>query len=160
MFSFKRKKKERRHAGLFWKMMGDLCSPVTQWLEKKLHYRSRIRLLNRWGRHHPKKLFYCYCVCAVIIISLNILSIDFHHPQDIVAPFPDLSDADKVFEKNREIENTHSLIHSVETEYASSNYYLVDRLDSLVKVPVKSHADSVEIVRIYNKLNYLKNIHP
>ena len=154
MFGIKRKGRE-----ISEKTHGKLAGCIKPYIDRqavKMRLAGRIRLLDRWGRKNPKRLFLYYLCFAIIIISLNVImswvcSIDHSADKDPLElsrlSQTNLVDGMNVLNLNRE--QIKDAVH----DYNQARIILAHRLDSLCNLPVKSSSDSTQIYNLWNLLN-------
>lgn len=148
-----RKRKNRQPSQLM-RAIGLLVSPILASIRKKIRYNGRARLLNRWGRKSPRKVWYMYVCMGLILITVNIVQLIFHSKSsgvsNYVADMPLLSYDNKV--NMFDIVRNNQDINDKIEQYTSESRRLLAELDTLVKKDVKSHQDSIRILTIYNTL--------
>lgn len=128
-------------------------SPVKDYIMTKTRLNARVKIANRWGCKHPKLILLgfivtlCSVAAADIIVSSAVkrsMEISFESPIVGVSRFSYLEDLDKKKMLENKLERHYVIFMG-----------LTEKLDSLNKIPRKTHSDSIEIARVSRKiLNY------
>lgn len=154
MFSIKRK--GRTQAARLHKWIEDLTKSLTSKLSSGLRLKGRVRLMNRWGKKHPRKLMLYYSFFALSLLSINLLGliVDNSNMSDGAGDPLKLNElsTDTPFGGMEKINYNREVIQQTLAEYAEANIQLAQRFDSLYNLPVKSRADSMEMMNTYRKL--------
>lgn len=129
-------------------------------LTDKLKLSEKIAKANQWADKHKKRV-------SVITISLLMLSLiigswltltSTYNEADMLSDFTEVKPA---FDGIRRIQRLKSMQVDQTVELTNKGQQLKHDLDSLVRLPVKSHQDSVDIVVKYRQLElvvkYLDN---
>ena len=131
----------------------DFLKPKVIRLGAKLRLAGRIRLLNRLAAKNPQKTF------AITVSTLSILVlVSFINPKeeeqrsisDLVNSAPDLQAMTHI---QNEKDNQRRMIADLAHEAAKAK----EEADSLLRLPVKTHGDSVRILQCYNKMKIIIN---
>lgn len=153
MFKFRKKNKNKKNIPNIFEIGSVLFYPIFSKMKQKSRYDARKRLLNRWGRHSPKKIWYCYLTIAAILVSFNILGLITHstnksdiYTQNTVPRVDFASSSFKIMANKQEIRDAAE-------NYVNKTSVLMNEFDSLMKKDVKSHEDSLRIISIYKSLN-------
>ena len=129
-------------------------------LTDKFKLREKIDKANQWADKHKKRV-------SVITISMLMLSLivgtwltltSTYNESDMMTG---LSDVKPAFDGIRRIQRLKSMQVDQTVELTNKGQQLKHDLDSLVRLPIKSHQDSVDIVVKYRQLElvvkYLDN---
>lgn len=158
MFGFKRKGREQ--SAKFHSTLKGFLMPMLNNLFIKTRYRGRARLINRWGRKHPKKVIWLYSASAVLLLGLNLPGLFIpqnNNPGRDPLRLEDMAKTGSVFDGMTDINRNREAIQSAVSDYAKVNVELCLRLDSLISLENKTATDSLEIMQLYRKLNYNTN---
>ena len=129
-------------------------------LTDKFKFKDKIAKANQWADKHKKRV-------SVITISMLMLSLvigswltltSTYNEADMLS---DLTEVKPAFDGIRRIQRLKSMQVDQTVELTNKGQQLKHDLDSLVRLPVKSHQDSVDIVVKYRQLElvvkYLDN---
>lgn len=129
-------------------------------LTDKFKLKDKIAKVNQWADKHKKRV-------SVITISMLMLSLvigswltltSTYNEADMLSDFTEVKPA---FDGIRRIQRLKSMQVDQTVELTNQGQQLKHDLDSLVRLPVKSHQDSVDIVVKYRQLElvvkYLDN---
>ena len=129
-------------------------------LTDKFKFKDKIAKANQWADKHKKRV-------SVITISMLMLSLiigswltltSTYNEADMLSRFTEVKPA---FDGIRRIQRLKSMQVDQTVELTNKGQQLKHDLDSLVRLPVKSHQDSVDIVVKYRQLElvvkYLDN---
>ena len=129
-------------------------------LTDKFKFKDKIAKANQWADKHKKQV-------SVITISMLMLSLiigswltltSTYNEADMLSDFTEVKPA---FDGIRRIQRLKSMQVDQTVELTNKGQQLKLDLDSLVRLPVKSHQDSVDIVVKYRQLElvvkYLDN---
>ena len=129
-------------------------------LTDKFKLSEKIAKANQWADKHKKRV-------SVITISMLMLSLiigswltltSTYNEADMLSDFTEVKPA---FDGIRRIQRLKSMQVDQTVELTNKGQQLKHDLDSLVRLPVKSHQDSVDIVVKYRQLElvvkYLDN---
>lgn len=129
-------------------------------LTDKFKLKDKIAKANLWADKHKKRV-------SVITISMLMLSLiigswltltSTYNEADMLSDFTEVKPA---FDGIRRIQRLKSMQVDQTVELTNKGQQLKHDLDSLVRLPVKSHQDSVDIVVKYRQLElvvkYLDN---
>ena len=129
-------------------------------LTDKFKLKDKIAKVNQWADKHMKRV-------SVITISMLMLSLvigswltltSTYNEADMLSDFTEVKPA---FDGIRRIQRLKSMQVDQTVELTNQGQQLKHDLDSLVRLPVKSHQDSVDIVVKYRQLElvvkYLDN---
>ena len=129
-------------------------------LTDKFKFKDKIAKANQWADKHKKRV-------SVITISMLMLSLiigswltltSTYNEADMLSDFTEVKPA---FDGIRRIQRLKSMQVDQTVELTNKGQQLKHDLDSLVRLPVKSHQDSVDIVVKYRQLElvvkYLDN---
>ena len=129
-------------------------------LTDKFKFREKIDKANQWADKHKKRV-------SVITISMLMLSLiigswltltSTYNEADMLSGFTEVKPA---FDGIRRIQRLKSMQVDQTVELTNKGQQLKHDLDSLVRLPIKSHQDSVDIMVKYRQLElvvkYLDN---
>lgn len=133
---------------------------ISSWLQPKLgvigtklRLAARIRLANRLAGKHPRRTFGCVVGLLLAALVGNIAYTTLHAGREPHKPDVGMiASLDPVFEGFRCIQAGKTVQRNTLQQLAAKGMAVKHELDSLIKLPVKTHADSVRIVRQYNRL--------
>lgn len=155
------KRKGREQSAKVHGAIKNSLKPFFEMLSAKTRYPARKVIINRWGRHHPKRVVCLYGMFAVIILSFNIMGHFLHDSSNTTTNSDVLNIARKSsvnpVQGMSQININRKVIGSTMQDYADVNISLAHRLDSLVRLDGKSRQDSIEILNIYKKLIKTRN---
>ena len=129
-------------------------------LTDKFKFKDKIAKANQWADKHKKRV-------SIITISMLMLSLvigswltltSTYNEADMLSDFTEVKPA---FDGIRRIQRLKSMQVDQTVKLTNKGQQLKHDLDSLVRLPVKSHQDSVDIVVKYRQLElvvkYLDN---
>ena len=126
----------------------------------KFKLKEKIDLANQWADAHKKKV-------SVITISILTLSLVIGSWLTLTADyneadlFSEMASVEPAFDGIRRIQHLKSMQVDQTVELTNKGQQLKHDLDSLVRLPIKGHQDSVDIVVKYRQLElvvkYLDN---
>ncbi|GJG69025.1 hypothetical protein [Prevotella lacticifex] len=129
-------------------------------LTDKFKLKDKIAKANQWADKHKKRV-------SVITISMLMLSLIVGTWLTLTSTYNEsdmmigLSDVKPAFDGIRRIQRLKSMQVDQTVELTNKGQQLKHDLDSLVRLPVKSHKDSVDIMVKYRQLElvvkYLDN---
>ena len=129
-------------------------------LTDKFKLKDKIAKANQWADKHKKRV-------SVITISMLMLSLIIGTWLTLTSTYNEsdmmtgLSDVKPAFDGIRRIQRLKSMQVDQTLELTNRGQQLKHALDSLVRLPVKSHKDSVDIMVKYRQLElvvkYLDN---
>ena len=152
------KKKGRYHSQKFHSFLKDSIKPGLALLFAKTRYPGRVRLLNRWGRKHPRRLVMYYSIFAFLILGWNIAGFFVGgEKQEDPLKLRKMANTDNVFSGMAVINRNREAIQSSVSEYAEANLKLYQKLDSLISLKKLTREDSLEIARLYRIINSNSN---
>ena len=153
MFGLKNKGREK--ARRFHDTLKAQISPHIARLGERFRLSARIRLANRWSQKHPKRVMTYYLTFSFCLLAFSII-LDFF-PHGIketetlgLESIPSMSHRLQSL-SNTEIQNER-IKHEV-AQFGQMGMLLYNELDSLLKLPSKTHEDSVRIATNYKILN-------
>ena len=129
-------------------------------LTDKFKFKDKIAKANQWADKHKKRV-------SVITISMLMLSLiigswltltSTYNEADMLSGFTEVKPA---FDGIRRIQRLKSMQGDQTLELTNKGQQLQHDLDSLVRLPIKSHQDSLDIMVKYRQLElvvkYLDN---
>lgn len=124
----------------------------------RFRMRGRIRLANRWARHHPKRFFVYFLVIMASLITINetIYFLMKKNREEktssaILAVLP-------MFDGRHRIDANREGLKIQFSQLIEEGNQLLIRLDSLYNKPVKTASDSLEIYHVIKKIETISNI--
>lgn len=151
------KKRGREQSAKLHRIIRDNIAPYVARLSQRIRFPARKRLANRWGRRNPKKVVAMYAVFALAAILWNGLGLvhsrESRRQTKDPLGFSGMTAVANPFDGMAEINMNREAIRSSLTDVAEVNMRLAQRLDSLCSKESLTRNDSLEIVRIYRKLN-------
>lgn len=124
-------------------------------IKKSLRYEGRVRLANMWARGNPKKLWTFYCIISIVLICLNL--IPHGNPEEKASEDPlrlsGLVTFDHRLEFIDKYNQKHDILREELTKLGNSGLAIAEEMDSLLKLSVKTHKDSVRLINLYQILN-------
>lgn len=146
----KLKKKRREVHGKFVGSMKDGCGR----LGIRLRLKERIDKANSWAAAHPKRTA-AFTIGALVLSLLMNFLITAVAPQTNEPKLDDIADVQQMFDGMRQIQQGKTAHQSIVAGYVVEGQVLRREVDSLRRLPVKSHEDSVRIVSCYKRLEKL-----
>ena len=117
---------------------------------------ARIRLANRIAGKHPRRTFGCVVGLLLVALAGNIaftsLYAGSHQDKPDVSMIASLA---PVFDGFHKIHAGKTVQRNTLQELADKGVAIKRELDSLIRIPVKTHADSIRIIRQYNRLEVI-----
>lgn len=130
--------------------------PGMERIGTRLRLAARIRLANRMAGKHPKRTF-----CGVVGLLVAALVGNIAFASMYAGDTPDRPETDMiasmepVFDGFHRIQAGKTVQRNTLQKLAHEGVAVKKELDSLIRIPEKSHADSVHIVRQYNRLEHI-----
>lgn len=123
---------------------------------KRLRLEGRIRLLNKSAAMHSK------LTCVIVILSLTIilgidLTLSFNGNKETNSENLTIASIDTVIEGYGLIQHNKDIHRLKVNEMTAIGKVIQNRLDSLLAIPNKSRADSIEIKISYRRLEMIVN---
>ena len=119
---------------------------------------ARIRLANSWATKNPKKTF-GYVVGTLLMVLLVDVAFtgaraEMNNPELAI-----IANDEPIFNGFRTIQANKEAHRKTILELTSQGQSIRQELDSMIRIPVKSHADSIGIIKRYNSLeNIVKSL--
>ncbi len=131
-------------------------------LTDKFKLREKIDKANQWADKHKKRVSVITITISMLMLSLVIGSwLTLTSTYDEADMLSDFTEVKPAFDGIRRIQRLKSMQVDQTVELTNKSQQLKHDLDSLVRLPVKSHQDSVDIVVKYRQLElvvkYLDN---
>ena len=138
---------------------------VSGWLRPKMgtvgkrwRIAARIRLANSWATKHPKKTF-SYVVGTLLMVLLVDVAFTGARAEMNNPELTRIANVEPIFNGFRTIQANKDNHRKAILELTSKGQTIRQELDSLIRIPVKSHADSIDIIKRYNRLeNIVKSL--
>ena len=135
--------------------------PKIKGVGTRLRLAARIRILNSKASHNPKMT--CAIVVSVLtLIFVGNMAFTIAQPKrETVYQGVDPAGLDTVFAIYQEIQDNKDVQRHAVNEMTLAGKSIRNKLDSLMRLPVKTREDSLEIVKSYRRLDkivsYLNN---
>lgn len=133
-----------------------LLRPAMNRIGNRMRLSSRIRLLNSKASRHPKRTF-ALVFSVLLLIFVSDLSLTLLLPAKATPQRIDIASVDTVFSGFRTIQDNKEIHKKQLTDMALAGNIIRHRLDSLISLPHKNKADSIEIRMNYMKLERIVN---
>lgn len=136
---------------------------VKSWLQpkvsafgKRLRIAARIRMANSWATRHPKRTF-GYVVGSLLMVLFCDIAIAGLRAESQMDNMSQIANVEPVFNGFRTIQANKDNQRKALLEMTAKGKSLHQELDSLISIPHKSHRDSIEIIRRYDRLEKIVN---
>lgn len=138
---------------------------VSGWLKprigaigKRWRVAARIRLANSWAVNHPKKTF-GYVVGTLLIILVADVAVNGARAEMNNPDMAQIANVEPIFNGFRTIQANKDTHRKTILELASQGQVIRQELDSMIRIPAKTHNDSISIMRKYGQLeNIVKSL--
>lgn len=120
--------------------------------------KARIVLANRWARHHPKRFFVYFLVCMASLVTVNetiYFLVKKNHQNNTATSVLAIR---PVFDGIHRIDANREGLKMQLNLLIDEGNTLLNSLDSIYNLPVKTHNDSIEIHRLMKKIETISNI--
>ncbi|MBD5583752.1 MAG: hypothetical protein HDQ88_01595 [Clostridia bacterium] len=125
----------------------------------RLRLRARIRHLNAQASKNPTWTFAIVVGSLLFLTGFTILTPAGKSDGKPQIATIETAGMDSVFDGFREIQANKDFHQKQVNEMTMSGQRIRHRLDSLIAIPRKSHRDSIEIIRLYSRLeNIVKSL--
>lgn len=136
---------------------------IRSWLKPKIEsigtrfrLAARIRLANRIAGKHPRRTFGCVVGLLLVALAGNIAFTSLYAGRNPDRPEVDMiASMDPVFSGFHKIQVGKTVQRNTLQQLADKGVAIKQELDSLIMIPVKTHADSINIIRQYNRLEVI-----
>ena len=119
---------------------------------------ARIRLANSWATKNPKKTF-GYVVGTLLMVLLVDVAFTGARAEMNNPELARIANVEPIFNGFRTIQANKEAHRKTILELTSQGQSIRQELDSMIRIPVKSHADSIGIIKRYNSLeNIVKSL--
>lgn len=152
---FNLKKKSREKAQRFQNALKAQLSPILVKLGEKLKLKARIRWANRWAKRNPKRLMFNYSAFAILLLGFTLL-LDGYQTSKRNVDALGLKSIPSMRHRLQSLNTTEIQNERIRQEVnalGQKGMALYNELDSLLKLPVKTQADSLRIIQNYDILN-------
>lgn len=126
---------------------------VADRIDAKWHVREHAVNVNEWAEENPKRFFRISMTAIVVIFIGGCISIYFSNNNFIkpenVENFQEIPNIASVFDMQNINDARVMTIKDKYTQTVEQIQQVSHELDSLMKLPERSHADSVRISRLY-----------
>lgn len=136
---------------------------IKSWLQPKVsafgkrhRIAARIRMANSWATRHPKRTF-GYVVGSLLMLLFCDIAIAGLRAESQMDNVSQIANVEPVFNGFRTIQANKDTQRKALLEMTTQGQFLHHELDSLIAIPHKSHRDSIEIIRRYNRLEKIVN---
>lgn len=139
---------------------------IQSWLRPKvgaigIKYRiaARVRLANKWATKHPKRTF-VLVTGTLLFLLIGSMAIDntIAKNETPQAQVSDIANMDPLLNGFRAIQASKSREREAWAGLADKGQRLRRELDSLIAIPLKTHADSIHIIINYRQLEKVVEI--
>lgn len=138
---------------------------VSGWLRPRMgaigtRYRlaARIRFANKWATRHPKKTF-GYVVGTLLMVLVADIAFSGARAEMNNPDLARIANVEPIFNGFRTIQSNKDAHRKTVMELAAQGQTIRQELDSMIRIPDKSHADSLGIIRRYSRLeNIVKSL--
>lgn len=131
---------------------------VCGWLKPRMYavgtrwrIAARIRLANSWATKNPKKTF-GYVVGTLLMVLLVDVAFTGARAEMNNPELARIANVEPIFNGFRTIQANKEAHRKTILELTSQGQSIRQELDSMIRIPVKSHADSIGIIKRYNSL--------
>lgn len=131
---------------------------VSGWLKPRMNavgtrwrIAARIRLANSWATKNPKKTF-GYVVGTLLMVLLVDVAFTGARAEMNNPELARIANVEPIFNGFRTIQANKEAHRKTILELTSQGQSIRQELDSMIRIPVKSHADSIGIIKRYNSL--------
>lgn len=156
MKSIKKTIKDNRiktHQAVFGWLKSRMNAVGTRW-----RIAARIRLANSWATKNPKKTF-GYVVGTLLMVLLVDVAFTGARAEMNNPDLARIANVEPIFNGFRTIQANKEAHRKTILELTSQGQSIRQELDSMIRIPVKSHADSIGIIKRYNSLeNIVKSL--
>ena len=152
---FNIKKKGRLNARKFHDALMKQFSPILIRVGERLRLSVRIRWANKWAKRHPKRLMISYSAFAILLLGFTLL-VDGYQSHKQNANTLGLNSIPSMKHRLQSLNNSEIQQERIRQEVhalGQKGMIIYNELDSLIKLPVKTHDDSIKIVQNYKILN-------
>lgn len=119
---------------------------------------ARIRLANSWATKNPKKTF-GYVVGTLLMVLLVDVAFTGARAEMNNPELARIANVEPIFNGFRTIQANKEAHRKTILELTSQGQSIRQELDSMIRILVKSHADSIGIIKRYNSLeNIVKSL--
>lgn len=138
-------------------------------LSKFLKLTDKISHANAWCSAHPKKFFWItvgilgfFAFVTIISLGFDFLKLKQQSSEVVAVEKSDMSNiSDSAVVNNvkglRDIDNNRNVIRSETQDMIARGQKISAELDSLLKLPEKTHEDSIMILQDYKSLKLIVN---
>lgn len=138
---------------------------VSGWLKPRMNaigtrwrIAARIRLANSWATKNPKKTF-GYVVGTLLMVLLVDVAFTGARAEMNNPELARIANVEPIFNGFRTIQANKEAHRKTILELTSQGQSIRQELDSMIRILVKSHADSIGIIKRYNSLeNIVKSL--
>lgn len=158
---FKIKRKGRENALRLHNAIKTQFYPLLSIIGERLRLKGRIRWANIWAKSHPKRLMFNYSAFAVLLLGFTLLfdGYQLSKNNDDTQGLHSIPSMRHRLQSLNNSEIQHEKIRQGITALGQKGMKIYNELDSLMKLPNKTHEDSVRIYRNYEILNNTFNSH-
>ena len=150
------KRKKRSAGSKIGTCLESVLRPLMNRAGTRLRLAQRIRLLNSKASRHPKRTF-ALVFSVLLLIFMSDLSMTLLLPAKATPQRIDIASVDTVFSGFRTIQDNKEIHKKQLTDMALAGNIIRLRLDSLISLPHKTKADSIEIRVNHMKLERIVN---
>lgn len=117
---------------------------------------ARIRLANSWATKHPKKTF-GYVVGTLLMVLLVDVAFTGARAEMNSPDLARIANVEPIFNGFRTIQANKDTHRKTVMELTVRGKVIRQELDSLICIPVKTHSDSISIMKKYGQLEQIVN---
>lgn len=112
---------------------------------------ARVRLANSWATKHPKKTF-GYVVGTLFMVLTADVAFTGARDGMYNQHMAHIANVEPIFNGFRTIQANKDTHRKTVMELAAQGQTIREELDSMIRIPAKTHDDSISIVRKYGQL--------
>ena len=153
----KSKTKRNLQKEKFHSIIRNYAFDLKNFINKKIRAKGRIKIANRWAKNNPRQFFVSFLSVMAMIILINVSLYIFrkHNRERLIdeSIFKTqlIVSRQRIDENNEKIKNQyHALLQE--------GLILTNQLDSISKLKVRTHTDTIEMTRIIAQLNVISKL--
>lgn len=134
---------------------------VSGWLKPRMNavgtrwrIAARIRLANSWATKNPKKTF-GYVVGTLLMVLLVDVAFTGARAEMNNPDLAKIANVEPIFNGFRTIQANKDAHRKTIMELAAQGQTIRQEIDSLIRIPVKTHSDSISIMKKYGQLEQI-----
>lgn len=134
-----------------------MTSLITKY-KNKWRLKGRIRLCNKWAKHHPKKFIVSFILIMILIFSLDMGLTCIYKEKRALVPVTGMIQIQNSIAKVRQMDNRRNQIVNQYNDIIEQGNNLVARLDSINKIQNKTAEDSLNLYLTIEKINIISKM--